>query len=123
MKRYLPILIAMTTACGGAQTTTTTTTSSAPRIVGVCSTPALGVCQIYYEGEAGLDGAQDACTNSQVPGTSGTWLASCPTEARLGDCADATGVVQARFYSGSTQYPDAASAENACEADSGTWVP
>jgi hypothetical protein len=96
---------------------------TATRVAGVCHSSSLGVCQYYYEGDATLDDARTACTSSDVPNTSGSWLADCPSASRLGDCNDPNGNVQARFYSGGAQYPTADAAQTACESDSGVWVP
>src|SRR5262249_52734813 len=119
-------LFSLLVACGGGSSTTATTSggeSGAPHVTGACYAAQLGVCQYYYGTGQDLTEAQTACTESDVPDTSGSWLPDCPRGNRLGECADANNNPQARFYAGGSLYTDAAAAETACEADSGTWVP
>jgi hypothetical protein len=117
------VLAVVLVACGGSPPPATTTAHAGPHVAGVCHTPSLGVCQYYYEGDATIADAHTACTNSDVPNTSGSWLADCPSGNRIGDCNDPNGNIQARFYSGGTQYATTDAAQTACESDSGTWVP
>jgi len=120
MRFALSVLLLL--GCGGSPPPASTT-HTGPRVAGACHAPSLGVCQVYYEGDATLADARTACTSSDVPNTSGAWVGECPSANRLGDCNDPNGNLQARFYAGSAQYPTPDAAQTACESDSGTWVP